>query len=192
MADSADINRQDQNHDSASSVTDSILALRNKIDSSELPGLPDLIDDWFDPKVDVNEEQFVRRFLQAFKKSDKDFTYEKIVGDYDDEVRDIFNDFVDGKINAHEAGQKYRPYTTAKLPRHKGALRKGGLASTIPGQDNDGLKEETSLLVALPSSIPSRIRSLVAKVLPATKNPKRALYIPVSASRSPSKSDPAH
>ncbi len=181
MADNAKANEQDHDHSSTTSVTDSIIALRHKIDSSELPGLPDLIDDWFNPKVDVDEEQFVRRFLQAFKKSDKDFTYEKIVGDYDDEVQGIFNDLVDGKINAHEAGQRYRPYMAAKLPRHKGATRAGGLDSIIAGQGNE-LNEGASLLVALPSSIPSRIRSVIAKILPSTKNPKRALYIPVSAS----------
>lgn len=163
-------------HESTTSVTDCILGLRHKINDDELPGLKSLIEDWFDPKVDVDEEQFVRRFLHVFKQSDKDFTYEKIVGDYDDDVQGIFNDFVDGRINAHEAAQRYRPYRTNKLPKQKGELRKGGLPSVLP----EDLNTEVSLLAAFPTSIPSRIRSLVAKVVPGTKRPKRALYVPVS------------
>lgn len=166
--------------DNCTSLTDSILSLREKVNGDELPGFTDLITDWFDPKVDVDQEQFARRFLHVFKSSDKDFTYEKIIGDYDDELQGIFNDFVDGKINAHEAAQRYNPYKTQKLPRHIGDLRKGGLASLVDG-DNNALEDHTSLLTALPSSIPSRIRSLIAKVIPATKNPKRALYVPVGS-----------
>lgn len=90
-------------HHPDTSVTDCILGLRKNIDSDELPGLTSLIDDWFDPDVPVNEEQFVRRFLHAFKQSSKDFTYEKILGDYDDDVQGIFNDFVDGKLDAQQA-----------------------------------------------------------------------------------------
>ncbi|KAK4943963.1 hypothetical protein LTR10_016483 [Elasticomyces elasticus] len=161
-------------HESTTSVTDCILGLRHKINDNELPGLTNLINDWFDPKVDVDEEQFVRRFLHVFKQSDKDFTCEKIIGDYDDEVQGIFNDFSDGRINAHEAAQRYQPYKTEKLPKQKGELRKGGLPSILP----ENVNTEASLLAAFPSSIPSRFRSLVAKVIPATKRPKRALYIP--------------
>ncbi|KAK5532106.1 hypothetical protein LTR23_009698 [Exophiala sp. CCFEE 6169] len=171
MADTSDLHHW---HNSTTSVTDCILGLKKNIDDDELPGLGHLIDDWFDPHVPVDEEQFVQRFLRVFKQSDKDFTYEKIIGDYDDEVQGIFNDFVDGKINAQEAAQKYRPYETVKLPKRRGDLRKGGLESLVPTD----LSEPISLLAALPSSIPSRVRSFFAKLIPGSKRPKRALYVP--------------
>ena len=160
---------------STTSVTDCILGLKKNINDDELPGLGRLIDDWFDPHVPVDEEQFVQRFLHVLKRSNKDFTYEKIIGDYDDEVQGIFNDFVDGKINAQEAAQKYRPYETEKLPKRRGDLRKGGLESLVPTD----LSEPISLLAALPSSIPSRVRSFFAKLVPGSKRPRRALYVPV-------------
>ncbi|KAK5242586.1 hypothetical protein LTS06_011426, partial [Exophiala xenobiotica] len=84
MADTSDLHHW---HNSTTSVTDCILGLKKNIDDDELPGLGHLIDDWFDPHVPVDEEQFVQRFLRVFKQSDKDFTYEKIIGDYDDEVQ---------------------------------------------------------------------------------------------------------
>lgn len=169
--------------DSPTSVTDCILGLKEKIDSKKLPGLPELIDDWFDPKTEVDEEQFVRRFLHVFKASDQDFTYEQIVGDYDYEIQGIFNDFVDGKINAQDAAKRYRPYTVKSLPWTFGHLRKGQLASIIPGERNV-LEEHTALLKAVPTSIPSRIRSFIAKFIPALKFPTRALYVPVSPTQS--------
>ncbi|KAJ9628288.1 hypothetical protein H2204_009405 [Knufia peltigerae] len=166
----------DQNHwhHADTSVTDCILGLRKNIDTDELPGLTNLIDDWFDPNVPVNEEQFLRRFLHAFKQSSKDFAYEKIIGDYDDEVQGIFNDFVDGKLDAQQAAEKYRPYQTDKFPKTRGDLRKGGLESIVPTD----LNEPVSLLAAFPSSIPSRIRSLLAKVIPGVRKPRKALYVP--------------
>ncbi|KAI1626658.1 hypothetical protein EDD37DRAFT_620248 [Exophiala viscosa] len=174
MADYSHTNGHGHANESTTTVTDCILGLRHKINDDELPGLTNLIDDWFDPKVDVDEEQFVRRFLHVFKQSGKDFTYEKIIGDYDGEVQSIFNDFVDNKINAQEASQRYRPYKTSKLLKQKGQLRKGGLPSVLP----EDLNTEASLLAAFPSSIPSRFRSLVAKVIPGTRRPKRSLYVP--------------
>jgi hypothetical protein len=170
------------NHDGFTSVTDSILDLKEKIDDKELPGLAGLIDDWFDPGVDVDEEQFVRRFLHVFKQSDQDFTYEKILGDYEDDIQSIFNDFVDSKIDAREAARRYYPLTERKTPKQKGDLRKGGLESIVPTQ-RDILKEHTSLLSLLrswPSSFPSHLRRLVVKVIPSLKNPTKALYVPVS------------
>ncbi|KIW19682.1 hypothetical protein PV08_00256 [Exophiala spinifera] len=161
-------------HHPDTSVTDCILGLRNNIDTEELPGLTNLIDDWFDPNVPVTQEQFVRRFLRAFKQSNTDFTYEKIIGDYDDEVQGIFNDFVDGNIDAQQAAQKYRPYETDKFPKRRGDLRKGGLETIVPTD----LSEPVSLLAAFPSSIPSRIRSFFANVIPGIRKPRRALYVP--------------
>jgi len=99
MADYSPTNGHGHANESTTTVTDCILGLRHKINDDELPGLTDLINDWFDPKVDVDEEQFVRRFLHVFKQSDKDFTYEKIIDDYDGEVQNVFNDFVDGKVS---------------------------------------------------------------------------------------------
>lgn len=179
MATNLGINHGDHQHDSITSVTDCILGLREKINDKELPGLTKLIDDWFDPHVDVNSEQFLRRFLHVFKESDQDFTYEKIVGDYDDELQGVFNDFVDGKINADEAGQRYSRAAADKVPRKQGDVRKGGLRSVISGEPNI-LAEPINLLLAAPTSIPSRIRALIAKVFPKLKDAKRALYVPVS------------
>ena len=181
MADNPDMNPgEHHHHDSITSVTECILGLRDKIDDNALPGLAPLIDDCFDPNVEVDEEQFVRRFLHVFKQSDQDDTYEKIISDYDPEAQEIFNDFVDGKIDAHEAGQRYHPFTVEKLPQHTGQLRRGGLASVVSGESNI-LSEPINLLKAAPTSIPSRIRSFVAKLAPALKDPKRALYVPVCA-----------
>ncbi|KIW87748.1 uncharacterized protein Z519_11722 [Cladophialophora bantiana CBS 173.52] len=177
MANNLEIDHGNHQHDSVTSVTDCILGLRKKVDSNELPGFAELIDDWFDPNVEVDEEQFIRRFLHTFKQTDKDFTYEKIVGDYDDEVQEIFNDFVDGKIDAKEAGQRYSQATTDKGPRLKRDIRRGGLAGAIPGEPNI-LTEPINLLRAAPTSIPSRIRALFAKLFPSLKDPKRALYVP--------------
>lgn len=179
MADIVGIDHGDHQHDSVTSITECILGLREKIDDKELPGFRGLIDDWFNPEVEVDQEQFVQRFLHAFKQTDRDFTYEKILGDYDDQVQAIFNDFVDGKIDAQEAGQRYVPLTTEKLPKRTGELRKGGLASVAPG-DSNILSEPINLLLAAPTSIPSRIRARIAKIAPNLKDPKRALYIPVS------------
>ncbi len=180
MATNLGINHGDHQHDSITSVTDCILGLREKINDKELPGLTGLIDDWFAPDVDVNSEQFIRRFLHVFKQSDQDYTYEKIVGDYDDKLQEVFNDFVDGKIDANEAGQRYNRATVDKVPRRRGDVRKGGLGSVIPGEPNI-LSEPINLLLAAPTSIPSRIRAAFAKVFPKLKDPKRALYVPVSA-----------
>ncbi|KAJ9610462.1 hypothetical protein H2200_005239 [Cladophialophora chaetospira] len=177
MANNLVLNHGDHQHDSITSVTDCILGLREKIDDKELPGLTGLIDDWFDPHVDVNSEQFLRRFLHVFKASDQDFTYEKIVGDYDDDLQGVFNDFVDGKINADEAGQRYNRATADKVPRKQGDVRKGGLGSIIAGEPNI-LSEPINLLLAAPTSIPSRIRAQIAKVFPKLKDAKRALYVP--------------
>ncbi|KIW22950.1 uncharacterized protein PV07_11191 [Cladophialophora immunda] len=177
MANNLETDHGSHQHDSIASVTDCILDLRKKVDSNDLPGFAELIDDWFDPKVDVDEEQFVRRFLHTFKQTDKDFTYEKIIGDYDDEVQGIFNDFVDGKINAQEAGQRYNQAITDKGPSLKRDIRRGGLVGAIPGEPNI-LSEPINLLRAAPTSIPSRIRALFAKVFPSLKDPKRALYVP--------------
>ncbi|KIX01633.1 uncharacterized protein Z518_09359 [Rhinocladiella mackenziei CBS 650.93] len=177
MANSPGIDHGDHQHDSVTSVTECILGLRDKIDDKELPGLTSLITDWFSPDVDVNEEQFVQRFLHVFKQSDQDFTYEKIISDYDDEIQRILNEFVDGRIDAKEAAQQYHPFCTEKIPKHMKALHHGGLSSIIPGERNI-LGEHTALIRALPTSIPSRIRSLVAKVAPSLKDPKRALYVP--------------
>ncbi|KIW83347.1 hypothetical protein Z517_02592 [Fonsecaea pedrosoi CBS 271.37] len=177
MANNLDIDHGDHQHDSLASVTDCILGLRKKVDSNELPGFVELIDDWFDPKVEVDEEQFVRRFLHTFKQTDKDFTYEKIIGDYDDDVQEIFNDFVDGKIDAKEAGQRYTQVTADKGPVFKRDIRRGGLAAAIP-DGPDILSEPINLLKAAPTSIPSRIRGLFAKLFPSLKDPRRALYIP--------------
>jgi hypothetical protein len=157
------------------------LGLKQKVDTKALPGFVELIDDWFDPDTEVDEEQFVRRFLHVFKASDQDFTYQKVIADYDGDVQAIFNDFVDGKINAREAAQRYQPYTVNGLPKKLGTFRKGKLSSIIPGERNV-LEEHSSLLKALPTSIPSRIRSFVAKLVPALKFPTRALYVPVSLS----------
>ena len=180
MATNLGINHGDHQYDSITSVTDCILGLRQKIDDKELPGLTRLIDDWFDPEVDVNSEQFLRRFLHIFKQSDQDFTYEKLVGDYDDQLQEVFNDFVDGKIDANEAGQRYNRATVDKIPKRRGDVLKGGLSSAIPGEPNI-LSEPINLLLAAPTSIPSRIRAAVAKVFPKLKDAKRALYVPVSA-----------
>lgn len=124
----------------------------------------------------MDEEQFVRRFLRVFKQSDKDFTYEDILKGYDDEIQGIVNQFVDGEIDASEAAKRYTPFTTLKVP--KGVVQKRGLANIIPGERNI-LEEHTALLRALPTSIPSRIRGLIAKIAPSLKDPKEYLYIPV-------------
>ncbi|EXJ88462.1 hypothetical protein A1O1_05392 [Capronia coronata CBS 617.96] len=173
----ASVNHGNHQHDSFTSVTDCILGLKQKIDSSKLPGFTDLIEDWFDPDTEVDEEQFVRRFLHAFKSSDQDFTYEQIIAGYDDDLKSIFNDFVDGKINAQDAAKRYHPYTVAGLPKKFGTFRKGEISTIIPGERNV-LEEHTGLLKALPTSILSRIRSFVAKLIPAMKFPTRALYVP--------------
>lgn len=178
MADPQAINHGDHQHDSITSVTDCILGLREKIDSKALPGFTELINDWFDPDVEVNQEQFFRRFLHVFKQTDQDSTYEKILGDYDPQVQNIFNDFVDGKINAQEAGERYHPFTIEKIPKRQGDSRKGGLAGVVPGEPNI-LSEPINLLKAAPTSIPSRIRAFAAKIVPSLKDPKRALYVPV-------------
>ncbi|EHY59621.1 hypothetical protein HRR83_001107 [Exophiala dermatitidis] len=165
-------------YDGPTSVTDCILGLKKNIDSKKLPGFVELIDDWFDPDTQVDEEQFVRRFLRVFKVSDQDFTYERIIGDYDEGLQNIFNDFVDGKLNAQEAAEKYRPYTMQNLPKKLGTFRKNRkLSSIIPGERNV-LEEHTALLAALPTSIPSRIRAFIAKLVPALKFPTRFLYVP--------------
>jgi hypothetical protein len=181
MANNLELDHGDHQHDSVTSVADCILGLRERIDDKALPGFTGLINDWFDPNVDVNSEQFIRRFLHVFKQSDQDFTYEKIVGDYDDELQGVFNDFVDGKIDAAEAGQRYNRATADKVPRRKGETLPPGLTRAIPGEPNI-LAEPINLLRAAPTSIPSRIRGLFAKVFPKLKDPKRALYIPVSVS----------
>jgi hypothetical protein len=172
----------DHTHDSITSITECILGLKEKADDKELPGFGGLIDDWFNPDVDVDEEQFVRRFLRVFKQSDKDFTYEDILKGYDDDIQGIVNQFVDGEINAKEAAERYSPFTTLKVP--KGVVQKRGLANIIPGERNI-LEEHTALLKALPTSIPSQIRGLVAKIAPSLKDPKEYLYIPVSSGRRP-------
>ena len=179
MANTLALDHGDHQHDSITSVTDCILGLREKIDDADLPGFTGLINDWFDPNVEVNSEQFIRRFLHVFKQSDQDFTYEKIVGDYDDELQQVFNDFVDGKIDASEAGQRYNRSTVEKVPRKQGDVRKGGLSNRIAGEPNI-LNEPINLLLAAPTSIPSRIRQLFVKFFPKLKDPKRALYVPVS------------
>jgi hypothetical protein len=178
MANNLALNHGDHQHDSFTSVTECILGLKEKIDDKELPGFSGLIDDWFNPNVDVDSEQFICRFLRVFKQSNQDFTYEKIVGDYDDDVQEIFNDFVDGKIDATEAGQRYNRATADKVPRRRD-LRRGGLATAISA-DPKILSEPINLFLAAPTSIPSRIRALIAKAFPKLKDPKRALYIPVS------------
>ncbi|EXJ56813.1 hypothetical protein A1O7_07157 [Cladophialophora yegresii CBS 114405] len=176
MASNLGLNHGDHQHDSITSVTECILGLKEKIDEKELPGFSGLIDDWFNPDVPVDSEQFIRRFLHVFKQTDQDFTYEKIVGDYDDDVQRIFNDFVDGRIDATEAGRRYGQATADRVPK-RGDIRRGGLASAISGDPNI-LAEPINLLLAAPTSIPSRIRALFAKVFPKLKDPKRALYIP--------------
>lgn len=163
-------------HDSIESVTECILGLKKNVDDKDLPGFGSLIDDWFDPKTSVDEEQFVRRFLQVFKQSDKDFTYEDILKGYDDDIQGIVNDFVDGKIDGQGAAERYSPFRTLKVP--KGVVQKRGLANVIPGERNI-LEEHTALLRALPTSIPSQIRGLIAKIAPSFKDPKEYLYIPV-------------
>ncbi|EXJ78164.1 hypothetical protein A1O3_09325 [Capronia epimyces CBS 606.96] len=174
----ADLHHGHDEHDSISSVTDCILGLKEKIDDKQLPGFTELIDDWFDPDTEVDQEQFVRRFLHVFKASDQDSTYKQIIGDYDDQIQGVFNDFVDGKINAQEAAKRYHPYTVEGLPKKLGTFRKDKeLSSIIPGERN-ALEEHSALLKALPTSIPSRIRSLIAKIVPALKFPARALYVP--------------
>jgi hypothetical protein len=52
----------------------------------------------------------------------------------------------------------------------------------IKGEPNI-LTEPVNLLRAAPTSIPSRIRGLFAKIFPKLKDPKRALYVPVSFMR---------
>jgi hypothetical protein len=179
MANSLDTNYGEHRHDdSCTSVTECILGLKEKIDEKELPGFTGLIDDWFNPDVEVNSEQFIRRFLHVFKQSDQDFTYEQIVGSYDDDLQKVFNDFVDGKIDADEAGQKYRQATTDRIPDRQGVVRTGALKKVISGEPNI-LSEPINLLRAAPTSIPSRIRGLFAKLFPKLKDPKRALYVPV-------------
>ena len=177
MANNVGSHYGDHQHDSTTSVTECILGLREKIDDKELPGFIGLIDDWFDPDVDVNSEQFIRRFLHVFKQSEHDFTYEKIVGSYHDALQGVFNDFVDGKIDANEAGQRFNQATVDKVPRRKGDIRKGGLSSVIPGDPNN-LPAAINLLRAAPTSISSRIRALFTKVFPRWKDPERALYVP--------------
>lgn len=179
MADIANTPRADHPNDTITSVTDCILGLKPAIDDDELPGFTSLIDDWFSPDVDVDQEQFVQRFLRVFKSSEKDFTYEAVLGDYDKDIQSIFNDFVDGKINAAEAGQRYHPFTVQKIPQNKGIFRKGGLASVVPGERNI-FEDQLNLLAATPTSIPSRIRQLIVKIVPGLKDAKNALYVPVS------------
>jgi hypothetical protein len=170
-------NYENHQHDDCNTVTDCILGLKDRIDEKGLPGFSSLIDDWFDPNVPVNEEQFIRRFLHVFKQSDQDFTYEKIVGDYDDELQAVFNDFVDGKVDADEAGQRYNKATVTKFPGQQGEVSRKGLSGLIKGEPNI-LTEPVNLLRAAPTSIPSRIRGLFAKIFPKLKDPKRALYVP--------------
>lgn len=174
------LNHGDHTHDSITSITECILGLKERADEKELPGFGGLIDDWFNPDIQVDEEQFVRRFLRVFKQSDLDHTYEDILKGYDDEVQAIVNQFVDGDLDASQAAERYTPFTTLKVP--KGIVQKRGLANIVPGERNI-LEEHTALLRALPTSIPSRLRGLVAKIAPSLKDPKEYLYIPVSRPR---------
>lgn len=164
-------------HNSLTSVTECVLGLKDQFDDDDLPGLRGLIDDWFDSKVVVDEEHFVQRFLRAFKQSKKDSTYSNLLGDYDDEIRVIVNDFVDGKITAQSAAERYSPFAARKPP--KGIVQTPGLVS-LAGPERNLLTEHTNLLKALPTAIPSYINKLIAKIAPSLKDPKEFLYIPVS------------
>ncbi|KIV95625.1 hypothetical protein PV10_03255 [Exophiala mesophila] len=162
-------------HNSLTSVTECVLGLKDQFDDNDLPGLRSLIDDYFDSNVSVDEEHFVQRFLRAFKQSRKDSTYSHLLGDYDDEFRVIVNDFVDGKINAQAAAERYSPFAARKPP--KGIVQTPGLVS-LAGPDRNLLEEHTNLLKALPTAIPSYINKLIAKIAPSLKDPKEFLYIP--------------
>lgn len=164
-------------HNSLTSVTECVLGLKDQFDDDDLPGLRGLIDDWFDSKVVVDEEHFVQRFLRAFKQSKRDSTYSNLLGGYDDEIRVIVNDFVDGKITAQSAAERYSPFAARKPP--KGIVQTPGLVS-LAGPERNLLTEHTNLLKALPTAIPSYINKLIAKIAPSLKDPKEFLYIPVS------------
>jgi len=160
------------------SVKDSLLQLRDHIDDQELPGLRKLIDDWFDPKTDVDEEQFARRFLHVFKQSDEDFTYEKVIGDYDEGEQEIFNDFVDGKITAEEAAKRYSPFQNLRLPMAYRSFDRGGHVNLIRSERNIQ-DEHEALLQSLPEDVDAHVKSLVARAFPVLKDPKDAIYVPV-------------
>ena len=71
--------------------------------------------------------------------------------------------------------------TANKVPKRYGETLPAGLTRTIKGEPNL-LAEPINLLRAAPTSIPSRIRGLFTKLFPKLKDPKRALYVPVSVS----------
>ncbi|KAM5353643.1 hypothetical protein ACJ41O_000293 [Fusarium nematophilum] len=98
--------------ESLPTLTDSIQELgklvedpKSDLDEKELPGLDKLISDWYDEGTDVTKEDFARRILDVFRNSTHNEVYDKVKSQLPEERALILEDFVDGKINAEDAGK---------------------------------------------------------------------------------------
>lgn len=75
------------------------------LDEKELPGLDELITDWYDEATDVSNEEFTRRILEVFRDSTHNQVYKNVKGQLPPQKELIFDKFVDGNITAEDAGE---------------------------------------------------------------------------------------
>lgn len=82
----------------------------SKLDEAELPGLDRLTDDWFDPKVNVEEEEFMRRILGVFQESTHKEVFHNVVGELPKPQQDALHSFIAGNSTAKDAAKEFLPH----------------------------------------------------------------------------------
>ena len=70
------------------------------LDEAELPGLYVLIDEWYDPEVENDKEDFMRGILDVFQNSTHKEAYNDVLSRYDQPQQDAINAFVSGQASA--------------------------------------------------------------------------------------------
>ncbi|KAH8669126.1 hypothetical protein BX600DRAFT_461253 [Xylariales sp. PMI_506] len=76
---------------------------------SELPGLDTLIADWYDDSVLVSQEEFSRRILKVFARSDHNGVYHSYLNTLPAEQQNQVTKFVRGEVTAKQAGEALAP-----------------------------------------------------------------------------------
>ncbi|KAJ8128011.1 hypothetical protein O1611_g5625 [Lasiodiplodia mahajangana] len=71
----------------------------------ELPGLYELIDDWYSENSSVTQEDFARRILEVFKNSTHNEVYARALQQLPEIVQSVIGDFVAQKKTAEEASK---------------------------------------------------------------------------------------
>lgn len=125
------------------------------VDEGELPGLKELIRDWFDDGTSVSVEAFSRRILKVFQESSHSEAYEQTVEQLPSQHKSLFEDFISNNKSAKEAGKQLIEARTSHLiaqdPANVVAQDAGGeVASNFETQAllrSESIEPKTNIIV---------------------------------------------